>query len=54
MRERGMQPSKRVEPGQVETTAEPMYEPPQVEAVVNTTDLEREALYAGAGAYGPS
>jgi len=47
-----MQPSKRVEPGQAETTAGPMYEPPQIETVVTTGDLEREALYAGPAGYG--
>jgi len=31
---------------------EPWYAPPRVEVVVTTSDLQRETLYAGGGAYG--
>lgn len=33
-------------------TTEPPYEPPRVEVIVTASELERESLYAGAGAYG--
>lgn len=37
----------------MEHSEDSTYEAPKVEVVVTADDLEREALYAGLGAYGP-
>ena len=43
---------RRMMPEQFAPVTEVPYEPPRIEAVVTSAGLEREALYAGEGAYG--
>jgi len=47
-----MQPSEGLDSGQSAPIGEPPYEPPRLEVLVTATELERESLYAGGGAYG--
>ena len=51
---RDMDPFNRtrdLSPGQSPPTAELSYEPPRIEVVMRTSDLNRESLYAGAVGY---
>lgn len=43
---------RRMMPGQFASVTEGAYEPPRIEVVVTSAELEREALYAGEGIYG--
>ncbi len=45
-----MNPENTGEPTRDDT---PAYEPPCIETVLTSDDLEREALYAGTGSLGP-